>query len=509
MPRAMLASSSRRVFVFMCATAWGLFLHQAAGAETAASISEEAGEPAIRTVETPWGMVRTPITLHGAGLPKARVVPPPEEPLPSVGQNVLELQMYVGETRVLPQPNAGRLAVGNGKILSAAVLDDKEILLIANDIGISSIHVWTKSGRSGRIKVTVSPGERAGTLHEIVDLMQGFSNVVTTVVGDKVIVDGTNLTEEQLYKLDMLQKVYPQIVNFTSFQKSNGGWNEMVSMDVKIVQFNKSKLRELGIKWQQFMTGPSVGIAGDVVASKLPNGPAFTANSPDLSSITDAQNLQRPITPFKTYFGLISVLTSQINLYERSGHAVVLADPQLTARSGKPASFQVGGRIPYPIVSTNGATSLQFEKFGVMLRVSPRVLPGGGILSEVKVEVSEVDPGIASVGNLPGIRTREAETVFNVRPGETMVLAGLLQRSSGETVDKIPGLGDIPVLGEFFRSKRKELTESELVIFITPTIVTPTSPEQTARVTRGEELIGKVEKIDGGGTPTGTEDRQP
>ncbi|MBT9591584.1 MAG: pilus assembly protein N-terminal domain-containing protein [Thiobacillus sp.] len=173
----------------------------------------------------------------------------PAAPTPPIQSKVSfagEIEMFSGETRVIAEPNAGRLAVGNGKALSAAVMDDKEILLIANEVGVSSLHIWTRDGRNRRLKVTIMPSETDRVTREVATFLSTIPNTKASVVGDKIIVEGDNLSDRDQGKVAELGKRYPQIVNFTN----PIGWEKMIVMDVKVVEFPTTALKEIGLKWR-------------------------------------------------------------------------------------------------------------------------------------------------------------------------------------------------------------------------------------------------------------------
>jgi len=387
--------------------------------------------------------------------------------------DTVALEMFAGETRVLPGIDALRVAVGNGRVLAASALDQHELLLIANDTGTTTVHIWCRDGRRQRMNVHVRPSDMARTTREILDFLSDQPNVRARAVGDMVLIEGEHLTDEQQFKIDELARRYPQIVNFTA----RVGWEQMILMDIKVVEFNKQRLRDLGVRWDAGTAGPNVGVAGDVAR----NG-AFVVNAPN-GGISAVDARTQAIDPFRWYFGIVAALSSRLNIYERNGDAVVLAAPRLTARSGSSARFQAGGEIPYSVVSQNGFVSVQFRSFGIIIEVKPRADASGAIRSEIVAEVSEPDTSISSLQGVPALRTRKTQTEFNVRAGETMVLSGLLDRRKGESIEKVPGLGDLPILGALFKSKRFENNESELVIFVTPRIVSADSAtlERTRR----------------------------
>lgn len=385
-----------------------------------------------------------------------------------------EIEMFVGETRVIKRRNVARIAVGNGKIMSSAALDDKEILIIANEPGVSVLHVWTKDGRSGRIKVRILGSDMKRIENELVRFFAGFPNVKTQTIGEKIVVEGDNLSDADLFKIDELSKRYPQIINFTG----RVGWEKMIYLDVKVVEFKKDKLRDLGVKWDQEIQGPAFGLAGDVRTNSY-----FRVKG----QLEGEDQLPLRVTPFQSYLGIVTNLNSRIRLSEAKGDAVVLAEPKLAARSGSAAKFQAGGEIPYSAVSSLGQTTVIFKKYGVLLEIKPKADNSGAIRSEITAEVSQPDTSAMSSTGVPGLLTRRAETEFNVRAGETMVIAGLIDRRKSGAADQIPGLGSIPLLGYLFKSRNSQDRETELVVFVTPTIVDANSSQL-------KELKDRVEK---------------
>ncbi|MCL6555925.1 MAG: pilus assembly protein N-terminal domain-containing protein [Burkholderiales bacterium] len=386
-----------------------------------------------------------------------------------------EIEMFAGETRVVPERNAGRLAVGNGKVLSAAVLDDKEILLIANEVGTTSLHIWTRNGRNRRIKVTVLPADTARVSREVSTFLASIPNARSSVIGDKVIVEGDNLSDRDLAKIDELAKRYPQLINFTN----RIGWEKMIVMDVKVVEFPTTTLKEMGLKWNAVGGGVIGGIWSPIgrgnrapYSAQLPTGSAapITVN-PD-SGLTGL-----PPAPGLTVLSLLNLgLNAQLRLMEEKGTATILAQPTLSARSGSRATFLAGGEYPYPISNING-TTVAFKPYGIRLDIEPRVDHNGVIRAKIMSEVSDIDTGVSTPAG-PALRTRRMETEFNVQNGGTIVLAGLLRRDVSTSIDKVPFLGDIPVLGALFRSKRFQNNETELVVFVTPVVVEGSAPAQ-------------------------------
>ena len=397
-----------------------------------------------------------------------------------------EIEMFVGESRVFPAPGVARIAVGNGAILNAAALDDKEIILFANGPGTSSLFVWNEDGRHQRVKINIVPGDTGRFAREIAAFLTTIPRARAAVIGDKVIVEGDNLSDADLARIDLLSKRYPQIVNFTNPL----GFETMVMLDVKVVEFPTAELRELGLKWNA-----SGGTAIGAIWSPIRRG----SQGPYQISIqgTGGENAP-PITApgggqvvLPSGLNVLSVLNLGLNAtlsaLAQEGRTTILAQPQLSARNGSKASFLVGGQIPYAVVTSEG-TQVAFKDYGVKLDILPRVDGSGNVRSSITTEVSNIDQSVSTPFG-PALLTRRTETEFNVRSGETIVLSGLIQRESSVNVDKVPGLGDIPVLGALFRSRKFQNRETELVVFVTPTVVDPSSPGVAGRVQRNQERL--------------------
>src|SRR5690606_24806400 len=175
-------------------------------------------------------------------------------------------------------------------------------------------------------------------------------------------------------------------------------------------------------------------------------------------------------------------LNAQLRLMEQNGSASILAQPILSARSGAEASFLAGGEFPYSVSNING-TTIQFKPYGIRLEISPRVDHNGVIRARIMSEVSDLDLSVMGAAG-PALRTRKTETEFNVMQGGTIVLSGLLTRDVNAAIDKVPFLGDIPVLGALFRSRRFQNNTTELVVCVTPHAADQPTLDQAATLPR-------------------------
>lgn len=176
-----------------------------------------------------------------------------------------------------------------------------------------------------------------------------------------------------------------------------------------------------------------------------------------------------------------------------NGDARMLAEPTLTCIDGGQADFLVGGEVPIPVQNQDGALNVIFKEFGIILNVEPRTNDTGLIRTKVNVEVSSVDKGIEVLG-IPGFATRKTNTEMNVQSGETMVISGLFSSEDAKTVVKVPGLGQIPVLGELFKSRQFRRGETELVVLVTPQIIRSDSEPVKASVQQYDLLKQKSDE---------------
>jgi len=236
-----------------------------------------------------------------------------------------------------------------------------------------------------------------------------------------------------------------------------------VTLNVRIAEMSRTVVRNLGVNWS------SIGSLGRIATL-----PALSLNANASSvSCSAPQGTWIPICPGANFNGVIDAL-AQDNL------ARVLAEPNLTVKSGQPATFQVGGEYPIPISQVNGAISVSYKDYGVMLSFLPTVLSDGRIDVHVKPEVSELDKSNGVTINsgtstliIPALTVRRAESSVELGSGESFAIAGLLQQTTQDNVQSVPGLGSTPVLGALFRDTAYQKQDLELVIVVTPYVVRP------------------------------------
>lgn len=396
-----------------------------------------------------------------------------------------ELSMYVGQMILVKTNNVSRVAVGNGKVVEAQSLDQRNLLITGLDGGDSTLHVWDAKGRVQYVKLRVNIADLDRIAHELTQLTQDIAGVTVEKVGERVILDGSNLDPAAVQRLETLANMYsPAAVSLATSDRIRV--DRMVKVAVRIVEFSKSGLDDLGVKWDSSGSAFNFALFSDIASNSdyriLPDDSPFLDGGEGFMG-------QKQRTP-RYYFGLGLTLNSMLHLSVQRGNAFMLASPDLTTRSGGEASFLAGGEIPLPALSTEGAGSVEFKEYGIRLEIKPIADQFGNVSGSVMTEVSNIDPTVVVQG-IPGLLTRRTASEFSVADGETIVLSGLNSRTSARTSDGVPGLRRIPFLGRAFRYDNNVDQDRELVIFITPRVID--SADSAERIYRSEQLERSVD----------------
>ncbi|WP_211451815.1 type II and III secretion system protein family protein [Collimonas antrihumi] len=327
------------------------------------------------------------------------------------------------------------------------------VILVGKKAGTTTVTAWTKGLPSNTWRVTVQGDLQAA--------LAGQGGAEVKVRGAASVISGhvaslLDHTKSSAAAADMTGK--GKVLDISTIDSGN-----VVQIDVKIVEFSKTVLKEIGF---DFSAGLNRGNFSFNLGSNL-------ASNGGLSTASSAFGL---LTKFSR--GSYS-LSSNLRLIEGNGMARVLAEPSLTALSGQSASFLAGGELPIPQSGGLGTTTIVYKPFGIGLTVSPTILAKGRIALKVAPEASDIDYanainiGGAGTPSIPAITTRRADTTVELGDGESFIIGGLVSRSTKSSVNKIPLLGDLPIIGSFFRNLSYTQNDKELVIIVTPHVVQP------------------------------------
>lgn len=422
-------------------------------------IMPAAPRPAAATPDVMRTSTRTTTRMNEAG-PVASVLRP-SSTLSSTDE-VETITLSLGQGHLMEVGQVLRIALGSGRVLQANWLDDRQLLLIPEAPGETTLHLWLKGGGIRKYQILVTESNSVRLAQDMNLLLGDNSGVRARALGDRILLEGQNPTEEGAWRAAELVKRYPQVISLVSRR----GYEQMINLEVKMIEIGRNALKQLGVRWQGggagdwAVSGPSFGVIGDFKRSGafLPEGGA---------AATRGFAVAPRIHPFATSASMVSSLSSMIDLMVQNGDAAVLAEPRLSTRSGGKARFVAGGELPIPMLNANGAASVDFKEYGVRFEVEPVVNAQGIISASLHTEVSSIDDEV-TVRGVPGLRKQSSNTDVNLRPGETLVIAGMVRNEMSGAITKIPGLGDLPILGHLFRSKRFRQRESEMVVLITP-----------------------------------------
>ncbi len=417
------------------------------------------------------------------------------------------ITLFSGESRVVPGVGIKRISVGNVGIVSSTLLDETgEIVLIGEQPGETNLQIWGVGGKRANIPLIVIETNTWRELIEVKQLLGKTEGLSIGTVGSRIVVDGT-IDVRSLDRIKLVKERYPDVLvlarEITEFEQ------KMLHFDIRITEVNKNLSDKLGIDWSTSFAGPSLSyeniwnaksLGQKIPAESNPVGALLGAavnpidmalnyqSSSDGLSLSQQRQLLDASERGYTYWGIGANITSLINILESNGGALTLAKPRLSARSGGKASLTVGGDIPVVTSSVSGQ-SVTYKPYGIILSIAPTIDLENNISAQVSIEVSQVD--IANnVGDQPAFSTRSTENDVKLSPGETLALAGIIKRDEGMQYNQVKWLGDIPILGNLFKSRTFNQGESELVILITPTEITdPAKGVNEELVNRAQELV--------------------
>ncbi|MDR5867055.1 type II and III secretion system protein family protein [Halomonas koreensis] len=361
------------------------------------------------------------------------------------------VSLLVGENRRLGYGDAiVRTALGSGGIADVQLVGDRQLLVTGLGPGTTSLKVWFDGARApSAIDLSVRPAAARG-LEEEYRLEQQAN--VSRLEGE------TRSLERHAQALQRFGEAPP-------VDASRQIGPVQVQTDIRVVEVNRRRLESAG-----FFLGRDNGGNTQFAVGPTDSGLPFI-NDGSLVSPTSLSG-GFSIIGGNADEGILGAISALRN----NGFAYTLAEPSLVTLSGQSASFLAGGEFPFPSNSSDGDVSVDFKEFGIRLRLTPTVLADDRIMLKVAPEVSELDftRSVQSSGiAVPSLSVRRTDTTVQLGDGESFIISGLVSNATLQSVDKLPGLGDIPVLGAFFRSTRFEREEKELIMVVTPHLVSP------------------------------------
>ena len=423
-----------------------------------------------------WGHVRAWIVTTAiiiviimVTVPQAQVSGPfsDERLATRIAADTRTINLRVGRSAVLDLESAiTRVSLTTPEIADALVTSPNQVLIHGKTPGTISLFVWERMGAIRTYEVVVKR-DLTALMGRMRQLFPG-EPIAVADNGADVVISGTVSSKNVVEKAADVAAGYVEsadhVVNL--LRQQEGTASNQILLRVRFAEVNRSALQELGASFFTGILGHD-NYLGRVTTQQFP-APEF--DNEEGLVFSDFLNL--------LVFNSKEQLGGVIRALQTRGLFQSLAEPNLIAQDGKEASFLAGGEFPFPVVQGSGgantAITIQFKEFGIRLSFTPTILMGDLIHLKVRPEVSALDfsNGLAIQGfRIPSLITRRADTEIELRDGQTFAIAGLLNSTVTETMSKIPGIGDIPILGLLFRSRARQKDRTELVVMITPHIL--------------------------------------
>jgi len=400
-------------------------------------------------------------------------------------QGSFPLRVMVGKSLLInTTERLRRISITDPGIAFAQVITPTQILVHGKSPGEVSLLIWDEleRSRSFDLRVDVDVSACADEEHRV------FPDEQITVTPSRaaVVLSGHVSNEDVAKRAGELAGAYsPKVVNVLTFGPVGA---QEVLLQVKFAEVDRSALTQLGVNFISTGAGNTIGT---VTTGQFGGFGPQTLTPGTQTGATGTTTTTTPATTVNNVLNLF-LFRSDINFgatiqaLETKNLLQILAEPNLIASNGKEASFLAGGQFPFPVVQPGAgftAVTISFKDFGVRLQFRPEIMPNGNIHLKVAPEVSTLDFANAltiSGFTVPALSTRRAETEFELQDGQSFVIAGLIDNRITDIYNKIPGLGDIPILGNFFRSKSLQKSNSELMVLCTVRRISPNTEPPAA-----------------------------
>jgi pilus assembly protein CpaC len=395
-----------------------------------------------------FGAVRRTVLMAGlllSGLPAIQAAPAAAQQVPATGV----VTVARGQSALLTQPRAvQRLSIADTTIANAFLVSPQELLVNGIGLGTTTLIIWDHMG--GRRTYSIEVTADATQLQRTIQALFPGENVRITSVGNMVILTGTVSDHQAARQIRALAEgTGATVVDDITVPAA-----QQIMLQVRIAEVSRNVIKEIGTQ----------------LAARNPQDLRGRGGDWEVQTLSD---------------GLVQLFLSQGNAsaeaifraLRTTGEVRTLAEPNLIALDGVEASFLAGGEFPFPMAQGEfGRVTVEWREFGVRLNFLPNMMPGGIIRLRVAPEVSSLDfsTGLVVSGfAIPSLLTRRAATTIELREGQTFAIAGLLDNTTANSVTRIPLLGDLPIIGELFRTRNRREDRMELLVLVTPWLVAP------------------------------------
>ena len=383
------------------------------------------------------------------------------------------VEMTVNTSQILTMDmKIPRAQVNNPDILDLTPVGAKQIQIHAKKTGNTQVNLWDESGKIHAIDVAIFGDVKE--LSAIIKSQFPEASVRVVPTSNSIILTGSVDKPETVKRIiQVAEDYYPKVIDNITVCCT-----QQVMLHVKVMEVSRTKLRDLGFDFADVMSDGSFvtsGVSG-LLQSFTPTSVVTSADETFSFGIVSGSN---------SFFGVLSAL-------QRNNVAKLIAEPTLVTVSGRPAYFQSGGEIPVLIPQGLGNVSVEFRPFGTQVDFVPIVLGDGRVRLEVRPRISEIDRSLSVTLNgsgIPGFRTRQVDTGVELRVGQTLALAGLIQTRIEATKRGLPWLSDLPYLGVPFRRVDDVVNEIELLVMVRPEMAEALDPHEVPPCGPGESTM--------------------
>ncbi|MDG1211498.1 MAG: type II and III secretion system protein family protein [Paracoccaceae bacterium] len=386
------------------------------------------------------------------------------------GATSRDISVFINRAIVLESAQRfAEVSVANPGIADVAALSDQTIYILGKANGVTTLTLLGEGGKlitNVEVRVTPDLSEFKQRLREVLPTEQ----IEVREANGGVILSGV---VSGARKIDTAMNLASRYAGENVTNLMSVGGTQQVMLKIRFAEMSRSASKSLGLNFGALFNNSRTAVSGQT------NQFGQAGNTPGGAGFVDASG----------GFGIARVITSVggvlfdvvLNALEQKGVARTLAEPNLVALSGDTAEFLAGGEVPIPVAGEDGAITVSFKPFGIGMSFTPTVIDGDLINLVLETEVSAIDTSVqvtAAGITLSGFTTRRARTTVELRDGQSLSIAGLLQEDFADGKTQIPWLGDLPILGTLFRSSDFSRSQSELVIIVTPHLVTPVDSDQ-------------------------------